>query len=209
VTLKIVALKGERAITEQLKTRGMPSDVLRQRPFDPRFHTLSIKSDNEGYKARRLAKNTQLESLEAILSNPLRTNYTYLIASNPTDLKATYVAAVILERAVIALSKTRMPMGKDSPKWHRVYGGFNDVIRADIQKEADGKANPCLMILSNITTESTPAKLETVRDLLVHYDSVPRIVVVSGSDPITFARRHLRFHFTHYLNLSTSHKTEL
>jgi hypothetical protein len=42
------------------------------------------------------------------------------------------------------------------------------------------------LIISNINETSTPHKLEKVRDILEKYSECPRIVVMSGSDPLTF-----------------------
>lgn len=208
--MKPIALSGKRLFSERLKTCGMPRDVFRQPPFDPRHHTLSVRSENEGYRTRLVKKAVQLKHLEALLANPFGgNNYLYVIASNPSDAKAKLTAAAILERALVLHDKKEAPRGRSYPKWHRVYGNYTDDLRDQKKHGADHLVAPSLLVLSNVMIDSTPAKLELVRDLLDMYDDTPRILVVTGSDPLTFVDRRLRMRISYCLNLSTAHKQTL
>lgn len=206
--MKLIRLQGNRQLTERLKECGMPRDILRAGSFDPRYHTLSIRSEVEGYKVRRVKKASQLQHFADLLEAPLGRPYVYVIASNPNDAKANLAAAMVLERAVLAHVKGQAPRHKQMPIWHRVYGNYADKLR-DAERNDAPRATPSLLILSNITADSTAAKIELVRDLLVKFDDTPRIIVTTGSDPMTFMTQRLRMSFTHCLNLSTSHKVEL
>lgn len=206
--LKAIRLKGNRQLTERLKECGMPRDILRQGPFDPRHHTLSIRSETEGLKTRRVKKAVQLQHYEDLLETPLGRPYVYVIASNPNDAKASLAAAMVLERAVLQHMSGNAPRHKQLPIWHRVYGNYFDKLR-DAERNEAPRPNPSLLILSNIAVDSTAAKIELVRDLLVKFDDTPRILVVTGTDPISFMNQKLRLSLTHCLNLSTAHKVEL
>lgn len=206
---KLIQLKGNRQRAERMKHCGMPNDVFRMTPFDPKFHTLSITSEVEGFRARSVKKAQQLQFLEDILDNPFfRPSYTYVIASNPNDSKAKFVGAAILERAIIMHERQQQPRSRQMPIWHRVYGNYTDRLR-DAARHGEERSRPSLLIVSNVTVDSTVAKLELVRDLLDIYEDTPRILIVTGSDPLTFMTTKLRLSTTYCLNLSTAHKVML
>jgi hypothetical protein len=61
-----------------------------------------------------------------------------------------------------------------------------------------------LLVLSNLTPNSTAAKLEKTRDMLEFYADIPRIVVIAGEDPITFFSRRLFWRVNNLFFLSSS-----
>ena len=208
--LKLIGLSGKRMLSERLKTCGMPRDVFRLTAFDPRYHTLSVRSEHEGYRTRIVKKAVQLKHLEAVWENPFGgNNYLYVIASNPNDAKAKLVAAAILERAIVMHARGLAPRGRTSPTWHRVYGNFADDLRDQKKNGGDALKAPSLLIMSNVTMDSTAAKIELVRDLIDMYDDTPKILVVTGADPVTFMDRRLQLRVSYCLNLSTAHRIEL
>lgn len=200
--LKLVQLqhKGRMRATE-LKNRGMPAECLRHPPFDPAHHTLTIRYMPEGYRSRRVKKAQQLQHLQAAYDNPVGRPYLMVIASNPADAKAKLTAAMLLNRALDVGST------KGKPRWHRVFGTYADPLR-DAAIRGD-KEVLSLLVISNVTTESTNTKLELVRDLIELYDDTPRILVITGTDPMTFMHHRLKMKITYCLNLSTAHKVEL
>ena len=63
---------------------------------------------------------------------------------------------------------------------------------------------PSLLVLSNVPSNSTNVKLEKLRDILESYSSVPRIVVTTGEDPITFFNQKLFLPLNYACYLTTS-----
>ena len=76
------------------------------------------------------------------------------------------------------------------PVWHNVLGGFRDkFLDRDVLT-----GTPAMMIISNVTEDSSQTKLEKLRDLFVTYDNIPIVVVTSAIDPVTFMLGKLRHH---------------
>jgi hypothetical protein len=191
-----------------LISRGLPRDVLRQRPFDLQQHVVSIVSEVEGLKTRKISKAQQLEHFKAVCDRPFAKPYVYIIGSSPNDGKAKQVAAAIMDCATTHQLKNHFPRstrGRQSPLWHFVTGNFPDTLR-DSGGTAD---NPSMLILSNITRDSTAQKIEKVRDLLEMYNHIPRLVVVTGEDPITFANTRLLIQAHHAIMCATARKIQL
>lgn len=195
-------------LQKHLVSRGMPRDVLRLRPFDLQNHVISIVSEVEGLKTRKLPKQQQLEQFQALCERPFSKPYVYIISSSPNDGKAKQVAAAIMDCATTHQLKNHFPRstrGRQSPLWHFVTGNFPDRLR----DSAGAVDNPSMLILSNITRDSTPVKLEKVRDLLEIYNHIPRLVVVTGEDPVTFANTRLLVQAHHALMIATARKIQL
>lgn len=195
-------------LQKHLVSRGLPRDVLGLRPFDLSQHAISIVSEVEGLKTRKVSKVQQLEHFRAICEKPFGKPYVYIISSSPNDGKAKQAASYIMECATHHQLKNHFPRstrGRQSPLWHFVTGNWADRLR-----DSEGKADqPSMLILSNITKDSTTAKLEKVRDLLEIYSNIPRILVVTGEDPITFANTRLMVQAHHALLLATARRVQL
>ena len=58
-------------LVKHLVNRGLPRDILRMRPFDLSQHTVSITSEVEGMKTKKVLKNAQLEQYENMLEKPI------------------------------------------------------------------------------------------------------------------------------------------
>jgi len=129
---------------------------------------------------RLVSANRQATALQRVLSNPIRSHYTMGISSFPSDALAKHLAAYVMNEAIKAWRVKHRP-GRTLPKWHRVFGGLSDPLRDKPLEET-----PSLLVLSNINEASSNYKLEKVRDLLERYSHIPKIVVLSGADPITF-----------------------
>ena len=193
-------------LLKQLIQRGLPRDVLRNHPFDVDAHTYTFASTVEGLKTKRISKKLQLEHFEHVLGKPFGRPYLYIISSTPNDAKAKQVAALLMERATAGQLGGKYPRttrGKTSPRWHMVNGSFRDTLR---DSDTD---NPSMLVISNVTSQSTNVKLEKVRDLLEQFSSIPRILVISGEDPITFANTRLHMSVNHVLQVATAKKSVL
>lgn len=129
----------------------------------------------------------QLKALLSINASPIRSNYVLGISSFPTDALAKYLAIHLFNKACLEWQVRHKP-GRCLPLWHRIFGGFNDSLRDKPIEET-----PSLLVLSNLNEASSSYKIEKVRDILEKYSHVPRIVVLSGSDPITFFSQKLYY----------------
>lgn len=206
MSVRRIELGSKRGITQHLLNRGMPRDILRLRPFNVNHHVLTIKSDVEGLKMRRIPKSRQIAHLNDVCNKPFANPYIMVVASMPNDAKAKLTAAAIMERAVtdhIRGKQGKLTYSRSLPLWHTLTGSFADELR-DSREES-----PSLLILSNVSTDSSNVKIEKLRDILEKFNSTPRIVVLTGSDPITFVNTRLRVAINYCLYLSTSHKVEL
>jgi hypothetical protein len=84
-----------------------------------------------------------------------------------------------------------------------INGSWHDRLRDGADDQ------PSMLIVSNITVNSTNVKLEKLRDLLEMYSHIPRIVVVTGIDPVTFANTKLMMPVSNVLQLATARKVTL
>lgn len=191
--------------TRQLVSRGMPRDLLRVRPFNTDQHLVTIVSEVEGMKTRRVPKKVQQETLIKIMEKPFAGPYLMAISSSPNDGKAKMLAATIMQQALKAhlSGKFRSTRGKSLPLWHFVNGSFHDRLRDSMEER------PSMLILSNITDQSTNVKFEKVRDLLEMFSDIPRIIVTTPLDPLTLVNRRIYLPLNHAFMLATARKTVL
>lgn len=143
----------------------------------------------------------QLKGIQAILDRPLRGSYTVGISSFPTDLRAKYLAQLIMLRAIEQHTLAKKN-GKVLPMWHRLYGGLVDVLR-DKQSE-----NPCMLILCNINENSTSIKIEKCRDLLEKFSDIPRIVINGGEPCCNLFANTLRYPLKYALHLGPDNRVQ-
>jgi hypothetical protein len=189
-----------------LTIRGLPRDTLAQRPFNLSDYTVTIDSQTEGFKKRRVLKQTQIATYSQILEAPFSAPYIYVISSDPNDARAKQCAAHLMQMATrLQLSgvTSKQTVGRQTPLWHQVNGSYKDRLRDGADDQ------PSMLILSGITNDCTPVKLEKVRDLLEQFNHVPRIVVITGEDPISWANTRLKLSIQHALDLATNRSTSL
>lgn len=159
-----------------LKNRGMNPGVFRQSPFklSPSSYTATI----DGLKPKSFSKPKQMEMFKEAMDHPFRP-INFCINSAPDDGKAKLLAAFLMQNALVNHSSfTSLPL------WVDLLSGFENPL-------VKNKQNPSMLIINNVGLESTPVKLEKLRDLLEVYSDIPRITVVTGTDPYTFFMRKL------------------
>lgn len=154
----------------------VPSSVWRQGKFV--WRPMEFVCESEKLKDKMISASTQEQGLTSFLKDP-RQPLLYGVSGNPDDAQAKYFAAYLVSKHIEALGV------KASVQWHVLYGGFaqSTVLRSHSDLE---ERKPTLLVLSNLTLDSTNIKLEKARDLIEHYDDVPVVVVSAGSDPISF-----------------------
>jgi hypothetical protein len=171
-----------------LAARGMPKDIIRTRPFESEQHLITIDSKVEGIKNRRVPKKLQLQILEKLVAKPFSHPGIIVISSFPNDNKAKALAAFLMEKATGAhlYDKIKLTRNKTLPLWHTLTGGYYDKMRDSQHNE-----KPSMLILGNLAQNSTQQKLEKARDLLELHTDIPRILVTTSEDPLTFVNTKL------------------
>lgn len=159
-----------------------------------------IDQQSPNMPKRIISPVKQLKALNAIVANPLRGSYVLAISSFPSDLRARYLAAMLMS---LAIDKHRtMRTSKGLPVWHHVYGGAGDPFRDKPLPEA-----PSMLILSNVNANSSQTKLEKIRDLLEKFSNIPRIVVLGGPDPCSLFSNYLYYPLKVGIYLGVGSKT--
>lgn len=197
VTKKDLKIKLEANYIPILRNRGLNAGVLRQAPFSltPTSFTAAI----EGLKAKVFNRQKQLDMFESFIDSPFEP-INYCLASAPDDGKAKLLAACMMQHALINHdSRTALPL------WVDLTGGFDNPLIVN-------RVKPSLLVINNVGIASTQSKLEKLRDILEVYSDIPRITVVTGTDPYTFFMRtlYLPIHALMYLtNTSVTKLTSL
>lgn len=159
----------------------------------------------EDFDIPKTSRARQIKACHKLLIDPLRGNPITCIGSMVTDDRAKFLAMSIMNEA-IDMQKRGSHRGKLLPIWHRVSGGYYDELR-----DAKERKNISMLVIANVAPDSTPSKIEKVRDLLEKYDNIPRIVVVNGCDPVTFFASKIRMtlQYAILLNNARSAKPDL
>lgn len=173
-----------------MKSRGADGVLFSgsRNSFEFDVAAVRIKPDIPGIVVRGISVKKQARHLATLFRNPLRGHPIIGIGSFPSDLRARMLALNIMERAIAVqdMAKRGRLAIRDYPLWHKVYGGLGDPLR-----DKGLPDNPSMLIISNVDIDSTAFKIEKVRDILEKNTHIPRVVVVSGSDPMTFFARKL------------------
>lgn len=157
----------------------IPGYVWREPSFI--FNPQSFALTDERLQPKIYDESYQFKSLDRFEADPTAP-VVYAVASEPNDAKAMYFAAY-LAQVMLENTPAQVPC---RIKWERVFADFkNELLYSE--------ASLSMLILSNLTPNSTATKLEKTRDLLEMYAGIPRIVVISGEDPITFFSRKLYY----------------
>lgn len=159
----------------------------------------------EDYHLPRTSVKRQIDTCDRMLTNPLHGSPIIGIGSFATDDRAKFLAMSFMD-AAIEQQRTGSHKGQLLPVWHRVMGGYYDELR-----DEKVRRNISMLVIANVGPDSTPQKIEKVRDLLEKYDNIPRIVVVNGADPISFFAEKIRMtmQFALLLNNARSNKADL
>ena len=155
----------------------IPGSVWRQQPFKYISEPFGVES--ERFKERIIDESIQDDSLLRWLSDPSDA-IIYSVSGVPDDSKALYFATYLVEQHLNRVHNANV-------LWETIYGGFsNELLKKDLSI-----VRPSLLVISNLTPNSSSITLEKVRDILVKFSSIPRIVVSAGEDPISFVSARL------------------
>lgn len=152
---------------------------------------VKIEPEIPGVIAKNITINKQRSALATVFKNPLKTPFVMGISSFPSDQRAKYLATNIMMAACLAYNRDKRS-GRELPLWHRVFAGFQDTLR----DRSNTDSIPSLIVISNVTIDSSSIKLEKVRDILEKFPDVPRIVVMGGEPPSNLFANRLNFPMT-------------
>ena len=176
---------------EKFLAKGIdiPAHVWRERAFS--FKPTPFGVQSEKLNDRIIGAETQYNSIESFAANPLAP-CVYGVSSAPSDDKAKYFAAFLVQTFVIGVPATH-----NNIVWHYLYGDLKNPLLTS-------GSRPNLLVLTGLSPNSSNYKLEKARDLLEHFSDIPRIVVIAGEDPITFFATRLYHKLTHLYYHSAS-----
>jgi len=212
--IKIALEQRTGEVKKQMLNRGMPKSILTFPEYILEEKVSTFTSKVENLQEKRITKDKQIESIYSLIENPFLGNYTACFSSSPHDVNAKLLAAYIMMKAVSMQAKPdklesrfrKRLRDKAFPLWHNLYGGFENTL---LTKESSSAYKPSLLIISNVTIDSTNSKMEKLRDIIEAYASVPKIIVAAGSDPLTIfhSRVYSNLNFCAYLGTPLSKKS--
>lgn len=163
------------APNQKLVASVVPGSVFRTPPFV--FQPQAFVAESERLNERIFSEDLQVQGLNDFKEDP-RTPLIYVVSGNPDDGQARLFAALLVNIHMTAHKG-------HSVEWHSVHGGFNNPL---VKEERD---SPSMIVLTNLSPNSTQVKLDKVRDICEKWDNVPRVLVVAGEDPISFMATRL------------------
>lgn len=126
------------------------------------------------FKGKVHSKTKQLQHLAKMITNPFNIDPRItVISSFPNDQRAKMAALNVFNSAMEDSGHTVC-----KPRWVTLYGDRFDYEQLKSKR-------PSLLVISNVTMESTSYKIERLRDILEMFPKIPRIVVTGGGiDPL-------------------------
>ena len=114
--------------------------------------------------------SVQEVSLAGFLANPLQP-VVYGVGSQSSPMEANYFAGFLVQKFC------ELTHPSNTAQWLRP---------SDVLSDNPVRPSSSLIVISGLTLNTPSWRLSKVSDILDEYDSIPRIVVVTGTDPITF-----------------------
>lgn len=172
---------------------GAAQSLIQQSPFrlDRSVNTIEIQT--RGSK-KIISKIKQAQDFKDLWANPYAAPFSLCISSAPSEVMAQMVAMRLFLRA-IAMTRKRHLEGL--PKWHSVLGGWSD----DALRDGPMDYNINFLVLGNVEENSTPTKIEKLRDIVTRYSNVPKVIVTANGSPVDFMHDILKMpvHYAIYL----------
>jgi hypothetical protein len=123
--------------------------------------------------------SVQANSFQSFTDDPT-VRQTYICSGNPDATKARYFALYLASvHQQYMVENGRRP----NILWESVVGGFdNPAMRAD---------DTTLLVIDNLSVIPNKVKYDKVRDLITKFAKIPKILIVEGEDPVSFAAARL------------------
>ncbi|QYW03129.1 hypothetical protein pEaSNUABM14_00169 [Erwinia phage pEa_SNUABM_14] len=172
----------EPAVAKQMQTLGVDPQLLfgKRETFDVVEASQDFKPMSPYFKGKIFSKTKQMTHLAKMIESPFGLDPRItVISSFPSDYRAKMAALSIFHAAVEDSETTAL-----KPRWVTLYGDRFDYEQLKSKR-------PSMLIISNVTIDSTSYKIERLRDILEMFPKIPRIVVTGGGpDPMElFTRR--------------------
>lgn len=157
-----------------LISRGVPKRTLGLfRKYDlekccSQFLINRFNGDGDPEK-RPVAAKKQIEWINRCVDDPFHYPYLMYLSDYKNGDIVRSVAASIFSIACAQHDNA----GRARPQWLRLWQGY------DTQIPLTGEDRPSFLVLDNVYTDSTAAKVEKMRDILACYDDTPVIVICS------------------------------
>jgi len=134
---------------------------------------------------RPISSEVQLDHYQRFQAEPSYPAL-YGVGSSPADNRARYLAAHLTHTYCESYPNSRV-----------IWEGLQDVNTERSQLRDN---DPDLLVLYNVFEQTSPKRMELLRDLLERYDSIPRIVITAGIDPFSYVtgRLALRLDYVHF-----------
>lgn len=198
---KIFLDKRNTGALKQMVMRGMSKQVHSIHPYTLEEGLCSFISEVPGLKPKRVSKQKQQEMMGKIIEDPFYAPYLLCIAGKPNDMRAKLLACHLMMKAVMIHSQPKeqttkqrkLLKGRGLPLLHTLVGGFDNPVIGKHTGEVD---HPSMLIITNVAPESSASKIEKLRDILEVHSNIPRIVVVAGSDPLSFFNTKMHMSLT-------------
>lgn len=150
-----------------LVSRGLPPAYTGRGEIG-NFKAIAVQRGKN--KIKEIKINEMRRCYKRLIAKPFSSDYVVAISSTPTDKQAMTMASEIFKSA----------LEEEKP------GRRTICMNSSYREWWDKKGKIGLLMIWNITADSTPFRLERVRDMLTTYSDIPRIVVVGGTDGLTF-----------------------
>ena len=159
----------------------IPGYVWRVPPFKfdpPAFAPTSDRLTKRIIETEKMAEHHR-RWLESPPDHPLLSFGTYGVGAEPSDQAALYFAAYLVHQWMAKFERRRF----FDVRW-LAFGSEPDFKLGD--EILTGRAKCDLMVLSNLTPNSSQYRLQKARDLLCMPRTFPIITVIAGEDPVSF-----------------------
>ncbi len=193
------AVQADKNLKNLLLSRGMPKVFFNFPAFALERALFAFVSSVDGMQPIQVSFKQQKEFIDKIMENPWFSPYTFCISSAPNDMQAKTMASYIFSRAVslqlnrrlsseLLTEKTQKRLLASSlPFWETLETGYESRVLTYNER-------PSLLVMSSLTTNSTQYRVEKVRDLMERFADIPKILIVSGADPVTYFNKFLFLH---------------
>lgn len=177
---------------------GVPISAFSNTQFSLNECVCKVSANVRMVNARKLSVDRQLCKFNSVYGSILDTNYIAVLSSFPSDTVSRHVALSMLSASYVQFLKHKRERDKrfkflGPPTWHRIYNTYKSPM-------IDTKRNCCFLVISGVSSDSTQLKKDKLRDILEAYDHVPRVVVTSSIDPVSFcAESHINANVYLYL----------
>jgi hypothetical protein len=143
--------------------------------YDPR--TFIVGGANSRMREKRYDREVQDVSLQGFLQNPLQP-IVYGVSSQSDHSLSLFFSAYLVQEFL------RLTHQSNRIEWMRPYDLFQRKNIPDTTK---------LLVITGLNPVSSKSTLERVSSLLDEWDNIPRIVSITGEDPITFFNTSLYY----------------